>query len=279
MTIVLDFKENLKLGAGPIEVGQDFYQKTQVSCLGVAVHIGGGPGVDTRTTYYDVLSYFLSHDGLYVRESLKVILPKILDDVGPISTMSFWMDCGPHFRNYEILNYCLLEVPQTYDIQNTKVNFFAEHHGKSLVDGHFGHVSRACQRYSLSKRLAAIENIAEAINMYFHDSQVQPLILPTPSRSTVTRISLREGDKLIKITQTYHYSSQLGGIFASFLSTGTPRVSCKFETNLELDTRGLKEPPNLKQRLESASSSPCMGKETGKRLQEQQRRLLESGLV
>jgi hypothetical protein len=29
----------LKVGSGPVEVGQDFYQKTQVSCLGCAVHV------------------------------------------------------------------------------------------------------------------------------------------------------------------------------------------------------------------------------------------------
>ena len=54
--VVLDFKENLQVGSGPIEVGNDYYSKTQVSCLGFAVYIGG----NTTTHYFDCISFSLS---------------------------------------------------------------------------------------------------------------------------------------------------------------------------------------------------------------------------
>ncbi len=41
VVVVLDFKDNLRLGGGPVETGLDYYTKTQVTCLDAAVYIGG----------------------------------------------------------------------------------------------------------------------------------------------------------------------------------------------------------------------------------------------
>ena len=91
--IIIDFKENLKVsshgfhcvsiqklnylvrqvGSGPVEIGKDFYTKTQVSCLGAAVYCGDWK----KPRYYDFLSYSLSHDGVYVRECLNKLIPDI----------------------------------------------------------------------------------------------------------------------------------------------------------------------------------------------------------
>ena len=69
--VVLDFKENLQVGSGPIEVGNDCFSKTQVSCLGFAVHIGG----NTTTHYFDCISFSLMMDCLW--ESLDQVIPEI----------------------------------------------------------------------------------------------------------------------------------------------------------------------------------------------------------
>ena len=55
--VVLDFKENLQVGSGPIEVGNDYYSKTQVSCLGLLLFTIGG---NTTTHYFDCISFSLS---------------------------------------------------------------------------------------------------------------------------------------------------------------------------------------------------------------------------
>ena len=87
--VVLDFKENLQVGSGPIEVGNDYYTKTQVSCLGFAVCIGG----NTATHYFDCISFSLSPDGLFVRESLDQVIPEIQKKVSCESeTVSFFVD-------------------------------------------------------------------------------------------------------------------------------------------------------------------------------------------
>jgi hypothetical protein len=201
--IVMDFKENFRLGSGPVEVGQDFYQKTQVSCLGCAVHIGHADKPPT-THYFDVLSYSLSHDGLYVHEALKLVLPAVQALLcQPITALSFWMDCGPHFRCGEVLYDLVIDVPRRLQIcAPVRLNFFAEHHGKSIVDSHFGHISRAVHRFSMRERLVDINDICSAITSYFSatESDVHPIVLETPQRSTTTKLSLLLGKNKVKIT-------------------------------------------------------------------------------
>ena len=69
--VVLDFKENLQVGSGPIEVGNDCSSKTQVSWLGFAVYIGG----NTATHFFDCVSWLsLMMDCLWERVWTKSFL-------------------------------------------------------------------------------------------------------------------------------------------------------------------------------------------------------------
>ena len=68
--VVLDFQENLQVGSGPIEVGNDCYSKNQVSCLGFAVYIGG----NTTAHYFDYISFSLMMDCLWERVWTKSFL-------------------------------------------------------------------------------------------------------------------------------------------------------------------------------------------------------------
>ena len=279
--IILDFKENLKVGSGPVEVGQDFYQKTQVSCLGCAVHVGRDEGT-CSTHYFDALSYCLSHDGLYVREAMRVIIPRILDMAGgSLSDLSFWMDCGPHFRCYEVLYDFLIDLPHCYPIPTIRVNFFAEHHGKSLVDGHFGHVSRAVNRWSLKQRLVDIQDLCSAISEYFPSDSVHPLVLPTPTRSLVAQLKLLQGKAHVKITQNYYFVSQNGTISCSLLSAGTALVGCTSNHSMKVDTRAVKKPPHLEKRTAKATESTetLVGPDTKEKLSTHWQSLKAAGLL
>ena len=59
--IVVDYKENLRLGVGPVEVGRDYYERVQVTCLGFTLYIGMANGTVLKH-HVDALSYNLSHD-------------------------------------------------------------------------------------------------------------------------------------------------------------------------------------------------------------------------
>lgn len=279
--IVLDFKENLKLGSGPVEVGKDFFERTQVSCLGCAVHIGHTDKTFS-THYFDVLSYSLSHDGLYVREAMNLVIPLVQQLAGgTLSDLALWMDCGPHFRCFEVLHDLLIDVPECFAIPTVRINYFAEHHGKSLVDGHFGHVSRAVKQYTMSKRLVDIDDLCSAISEYFVSKDVQPLVLSVPERSTITRLTLKEGKATVKITQTYCFVAKEKKVFCSVLSAGTPLRLCQTDKNMKVDSRSTKKPPKLEERTTKvdANSDVFAGPDTTKKLKSQWQFLTATGLL
>ena len=281
--IVMDFKENLKLGSGPVEVGQDFYQKTQVSCLGFAVHIGHSDRPHT-THYFDVLSYCLSHDGLFVHEALRLVLPAVQDLAGcPISDLELWMDCGPHFRCAEVLYDVLIDLPQQYSLPVIRANYFAEHHGKSIVDGHFGHVSRAVSRWCQTQRLIDIKDLCSAITAYFSangSSDVRPIVMDTPKRSAISKIVLLDDMKKIKISEKYCFIAAEQQILCSCLSKEEQKVVCTVHSNIELDSRKSKLAPELEKRVAKQPPSPqscIVGPETKRKLQRQLQALSASG--
>ncbi|PVV01281.1 hypothetical protein BB560_004307, partial [Smittium megazygosporum] len=61
--IITDFKENFKIGGGPVESSRDYYEKPQISDLCFCVISKSGGNVQRR--YYNYLSENLSHDSLF----------------------------------------------------------------------------------------------------------------------------------------------------------------------------------------------------------------------
>ena len=59
--IILDFKQNFKIGGGPIETNQQFYDKKQILVLGFAIYYKDNNN-NLITRYVDFLSEILSHD-------------------------------------------------------------------------------------------------------------------------------------------------------------------------------------------------------------------------
>ena len=55
--------------------------------------------------------------------------------------VTFWCDCGLHFRTYEILGYLQKNLFGVYKC-SIRLCFFAEKHGKGVVDLLFAHIRR-----------------------------------------------------------------------------------------------------------------------------------------
>ena len=70
-------KRNIKLGGGPEEVNQDFYNRQQCSVFGCAVIYFDPDKKQNKTIYVDYLSDVLSHDGVFVRDCISDLLSKI----------------------------------------------------------------------------------------------------------------------------------------------------------------------------------------------------------
>ena len=135
--VVIDFKENIKIGGGPIETNNCFYEKNPISLLGFAVVSKENNKI--KYEYHDYLSEILSHDSLFSGKCLLNLLKK--DRFKGIKNLKVWSDNGNHFRSYEFLYYLFKEVPKIIK-GSVKFNRFVECHGKSIVDGHFGVLSK-----------------------------------------------------------------------------------------------------------------------------------------
>lgn len=137
--VIMDFKENFKIGGGPIETGQVFFQKIQVSDLGFAVYY---KGVDNNlhVKYFNFMSKILSHDSLFAIDCISQLLQQPF--MQQFGEFCFWSDSGPHFRSAELLHFVADRLPTTYIGKRFFLNYFTEYHGKSVVDGHFGLLSR-----------------------------------------------------------------------------------------------------------------------------------------
>ena len=73
--IILDFKENIRIGGGPIETKANFYEQKMVSDLGIVVLHKDSQGCNTKS-YYNFFSEILTHDALYAKSNVLGIFLK-----------------------------------------------------------------------------------------------------------------------------------------------------------------------------------------------------------
>ena len=69
----MDFKENIKIGGGPIEITYDYYHKQYISVLGTCIIYKDENG-NTKTKYIDFFSEILNHDSKYTSDCLYSLL-------------------------------------------------------------------------------------------------------------------------------------------------------------------------------------------------------------
>ena len=136
--LIMDFKENLKLGGGPREFPKEFYNKQPCSILGMCLIYCDKNG-NIKKKYINYFSDILSHDGLFIRDCLSDLLT--LSPIPKLTSLSIWTDNAKHFHSKEI-GYCLLkDIPRRFSLK-IQWNLFGEYHGKTLVDSHFSLLSR-----------------------------------------------------------------------------------------------------------------------------------------
>ena len=131
----MDFKENFRLSNGGNELSYDYYNKRQISCLGVALIFRDETNKEV-IQYVSYLSEILSHDSLFSGD----VLDKFFDELSNnFKYAHIFTDCGPHFRSKKFI----YRVKRATEIRNKGISlhFFCEYHGKCIVDGHFGRIS------------------------------------------------------------------------------------------------------------------------------------------
>ena len=207
--LIMDFKENFKIGGGPIETSQIFYNKSQVSCLGFCLIYKEDNQIKRK--YYNYLSKIITHDSYFVIKCLESFQLKYLSGYNKVN---FWSDNAGHFRSAELMNYILLELPKKR--LETTMNFFVEYHGKSDIDGHFGHLQKAFKAYERLRNILSLEELLWCFNEYFNkvDTNVTFEIYDDPGRKSMV--------KKLCVNQPKVYLSfinQSGKILGSSVST------------------------------------------------------------
>jgi hypothetical protein len=120
-----------------------------------------------HTDYIDYFSDILSHDALFISgciESILNIYIKNNTNQSNYKKVHFWNDTGRHFQCGELAHYLLTKVPSEFNVQVTW-NFFGEHHGKSIVDGHFGTLSQQIRDIEKTETLDSVDSLIQNLNL------------------------------------------------------------------------------------------------------------------
>jgi len=243
VTIVADFKENFVVGGvGPVEVGKDFFLRTQVSCLGCVVYIGGKDldGKSYPPQNYDFLSEILSHDARFVKECLSNLV-EILKKKYLLKKVNFWFDNGRHFRNKELCSHLICEKTEIFDFDFT-INYFAEHHGKSPVDAHFSVLTRLLKEESRATTINNIDDLKEIFNRG-HTSALIYDRVGDPEK--IRKIEFKVNKKPIKFSDHYCIgaNSTREQVFVTALSGEEEKIICHYSIKLTKNVRKTKRPP------------------------------------
>ena len=90
--VIMDFKQNLVSGKGPIETSNDYYNKKKISCLLFCVTYN--ENCVTKRKYYNYFSEILNHDSLYVTQCIDKLVNNELKT--KFNKIDFWSDNAGH---------------------------------------------------------------------------------------------------------------------------------------------------------------------------------------
>jgi hypothetical protein len=215
--IIFDFKENIKLGKGPVELNHEFYHRQQCSVYGCQVIYYNQIYQKVKTVNVDFFSDILSHDGVFVQDCLQKLLENIYDlcpGLGRINKINFWSDVGNHFRSQEVAHYLLVEVKKRFNI-DVNWDTFVECHGKSTVDSHFGVLSQWMKDLENHKKIDTVEQLISCLQKKVQHSNR----FRSASERSIYRFEIYKQEarpamskKLLipNIRSFYHFEARLG---------------------------------------------------------------------
>ena len=221
LLIVLDFKQNIKLGGGNAQVSQSFYNTPSTTCLGMVLYFrdknersGNNKNGVIRKIYVEFISDCLTHNFLFVKYCLRRLLKSpLLGQILPqfasssssyrFNNLHFWSDCARHFRNVEFPAF-LKEVKTMAKL--TSINYFGEQHGKNACDQRFSAISKAYTIYCGRPGSAPLNTMQDFVNMlqsskYTKNNSHQVIVL---KREVVESVKERAKVLFVKPISGYH---------------------------------------------------------------------------
>jgi hypothetical protein len=215
--IIMDFKQNIKLGGSSMETSRDFYSKPEVSIFGFSVHYYD-TNLHREKKSISFVSENLTHDTHFVKSAIVELLEKQF--LSHINNFSFWSDCGNHFRSKELIYFILKDLKSMFSLDTIQMNYFPEYHGKNEVDGNFGVLTRWFRDGELNDRAQDIEDLI----LYFRERSLDTglessqylfhVFTPGPRRRTYKRLKMKDFK-----------------LYLSFLSYGPSCYCCFFSSS------------------------------------------------
>lgn len=235
--VLMDFKQSFKVGGGPVEISQSFYNKSSISCLGFCViyKVAG----EVKRSYYNYLSEVITHDSFFVVNCIRLMEGENLER---FSKIHFWSDNAGHFRSQELRRFILLELPRKGYIISQ--NFFVEYHGKSDMDGHFGLLQKVFNEYERKNDTSSIHCVLFCFLEYFLEAPTDATfeIYEDPGRQELIQKLQIKNHK-----QYMSFLSDSGTVYGKSVSTfeGTSYRKLEHKLTSSRDKRERKKAPKI----------------------------------
>ena len=158
--IVLDFKENLKLGHGPVEQDDAYFKVKPCTVVGAVAFLGG---VQVNIDHVSsVLNHSSEISNFVLSKTIDLLSREYPEKFAEIETISVWSDCGSHFRSEVQAAFTLFVMPKQFK-KKIKMNFFVEKHGKSHCDSHFQKVESYILEFSKTEPVESPDDVKEGL--------------------------------------------------------------------------------------------------------------------
>ena len=137
--IWFDFTQNITLPIASVETGDMFYgtDRMEVSCFGV--HLVQSSPSGTTVKHIVLVSDIIEHGALFATTLLNR-RKDFIDDFEQVAYITMWADCGLHFRSSPFIGQVYTHWYKNMRQGALRLNWFAEKHGKGLVDTLFSTV-------------------------------------------------------------------------------------------------------------------------------------------
>ena len=223
-------------------------------------------GGEVRRKYfhgYDKAGVARSKDGGWVSEAALYMVGQACEWYGGIpNCLNIWFDTAQHFRNKVVL----YEVPTALAgpwAKRAELNFHAEHHGKTGLDGSFRRAkARVRELVDLAEIKAGVQTMEEAILVAYQKAnegtveEYGAVFLPAPTGRPKRQLRIREVRKINRITTdatgdftvTYANGSRVG---PRKLSTDVPRAQNEKKAK---ENRLLTEPKSYVEQIRKKSA-------------------------
>jgi len=205
VVMIMDFKEKIQLGHAPRETGMSFFNRQPMTVLGIFIQKKNKDNIIERR-YFDILSLVISQDAAFVKNALTEFFTSQANLFSNITDLFIFTDKGPHFLNKELAHFLLLNVTQLLHC-DVHWNLWAAKHGKSDVDGHFGHLSRWYKDTTTNVAINTIEEFIHHITQTITTKKINNVTLlkyPENENAPIT-ISTSTPTLVINNITDFHY--------------------------------------------------------------------------